>query len=419
MAVAFRPICSNRLARNRWTRARGDFNGGVPSGKSVWLGSHGVPWSRDAGHAMKATLAEDLLAAVIGLGPGEMDQRVRALRPLHHMASYKFDGYGGYGPGIKFLETLAIWLSQFNEPEEKRAALEFVQSELIFLSDREIQHAVSLAYSDLVRPLLIHRAASDLGVAPWRVAQILCSRTFRVLQRRTLFLGLADGARLDQFRRSNPDLVHEQFFVTAEPPKRVAQDLQSDLAKWLEKEESDAEATFRHFVLVDDFSGSGYTALRRKDGGAWGGKLHHVRNHLDSLIELGVAASNYTAQLVLYTASEQAKDTLTGALAEAGLDWTVSVVQIIPNSQLVDPGSEFAEICRRYHDPYVDDAVKSGADSDSAALGFRNCRLPLVLSHNTPNNTVGILWENTADEARSERRFTPLFPRHERHKADR
>jgi len=368
---------------------------------------------------MKATLAEELLAAVMGLGPSEMDQRVRLLRPLHHMASYKFDGYGGYGPGIKFLETLAIWLSQFESAEEKRVALEFVQNQLVFLSDREIQHAVSLAYQDLVRPILIRRAASDLVLAPWRVAQILSSPTFRVGQRRTLFLGLADGARLDQFRRANPALVHEQFCVTAEPPERVAKDLQSDLAKWLHREQAKAEATFNHFVLVDDFSGSGYTALRRKDDGTWGGKLHHVRNHLDWLVELGVASPDYAAQVVLYSASENGRETLARAVADAALDWTVSVVQLIPNRQLVDPESAFADICRRYHDPYVDDAIKSGADSASAALGFRESRLPLVLSHNTPNNSVGILWANTAEELRSERRFTALFPRHERHKADR
>ena len=181
------------------------------------------------------------------------------------MSDYKFDSYGGYGAGIKFLETLSIWLNQFDE-DERDVALDFVRNDLVFLSDREIQHALSLAYQDLVRPALIRRAASELGVDPWRISTVLESIEFRTLQRRTMFMGLADGARLDQFRRANPALVHDQFSVTAEPPPRVAAGLRDDLAEWLEKSAPEVEPTFCHFVLVDDFSGSGYTALRQKNG---------------------------------------------------------------------------------------------------------------------------------------------------------
>ncbi|RFZ63447.1 hypothetical protein DE4576_04645 [Mycobacterium marinum] len=349
----------------------------------------------------------------------DRDLLVRTVRPLQRMANYKFDDYGGYGPGIKFLETLAIWLRQF-EPVERDIALQFVIEDLIFLSDREIQHALALAYQDLVRPALIRESATEIGVDAWRVAQVLGSEAFRILQRRTMFMGLADGARLDQFRRANPALVHEQFSITAEPPDRVASGLRDDLGKWLKKNRLEADVTFNRFVLIDDFSGSGFTALRQdSDDLAWGGKLHHVHTHLQSLVERKIAAPDFAAQVLLYTASEQARDTLRDRLRAAGLGWPVDVVQLIPNGSLVDPDSEFAGICRKYHDPYVDDKVKSDAASASAALGFRQSRLPLVLSHNTPNNSVGILWENTVDEPESTCQFTPLFPRHERHKADR
>lgn len=367
---------------------------------------------------MKYALAEELFGAVMGLGAGETDELVRLVRPLRHMSDYKFDSYGGYGAGIKFLETLSIWLNQFNE-DEREVALDFIRNDLVFLSDREIQHALSLAYQDLVRPALIRRAAGELGVDPWRISTVLQSIEFRTLQRRTMFMGLADGARLDQFRRANPALVHDQFSVTAEPPPRVAAGLQGDLAEWLKRSAPGVEPTFCHFVLVDDFSGSGYTALREKNG-IWSGKLHHVRKALDQLVVDGVAATGYTVDVVLYTASEAASRVLCAQLRAAGLKkWSLSVVQVIPDSQLVDPDSPFAELCRRYHDPVVDDKVKTEAASSTAALGFRDSRLPLVLSHNTPNNSVGVLWENTVDDPRSSKKFTPLFPRHERHKADR
>lgn len=368
---------------------------------------------------MKHALAEELFGVVMELSAGRTDELVRLIRPLRHMSNYKFDSYGGYGASIKFLETLSIWLNQFNK-DERELALKFVLNDLVFLSDREIQHALSLAYQDLVRPELARRAAAELGIAPWRIAKILASVEFRTLQRRTMFMGLADGARLDQFRRANPALVHDQFSVTAEPPARVARGMRDDLAEWLRRTAPSVEPTFCHFVLVDDFSGSGYTALRQGPDGAWSGKLHHVKHALDQLVAADMAAPEYTVDVVLYTASETAQDALCGQLANAGLDnWSLSVVQIIPSTHLVDPSSAFAELCRRHHDPIVDDKVKTDAASNTAALGFRDSRLPLVLSHNTPNNSVGVLWENTAEDPRSSKGFTPLFPRHERHKADR
>jgi hypothetical protein len=43
-------------------------------------------------------------------------------------------------------------------------------------------------------------------------------------------------------------------------------------------------------------------------------------------------------------------------------------------------------------------------------LGFAGCALPLVLSHNTPNNAVYLLWGPEQYE------YSGLFPRVVRHK---
>jgi hypothetical protein len=44
-------------------------------------------------------------------------------------------------------------------------------------------------------------------------------------------------------------------------------------------------------------------------------------------------------------------------------------------------------------------------------LGFDECALPVVLSHNTPNNSLPILWQDTDDD----KEFKGLFPRISRH----
>ena len=46
--------------------------------------------------------------------------------------------------------------------------------------------------------------------------------------------------------------------------------------------------------------------------------------------------------------------------------------------------------------------------NDEPWLGFDECALPVVLSHNTPNNSLPIIWQDAE-------RFHGLFPRISRH----
>ena len=44
---------------------------------------------------------------------------------------------------------------------------------------------------------------------------------------------------------------------------------------------------------------------------------------------------------------------------------------------------------------------------DNSALGFGDCQLLLSLHHNTPNNTLPIIWYEEDDE-----NWTPIFKRY-------
>jgi hypothetical protein len=58
---------------------------------------------------------------------------------------------------------------------------------------------------------------------------------------------------------------------------------------------------------------------------------------------------------------------------------------------------------------YADEHFRVGGTQD-VRFGFAGCALPVVLNHNTPNNSVFILWgpESSA--------FSGLFPRVSRHR---
>src|SRR5207249_480459 len=105
---------------------------------------------------------------------------------------------------------------------ERQEAYRFVLDRLLFISAAEMNHLVESAYPDHIRPYLLRRAARALALPPRLVGRVARSREFRVEERRCLFLGLSDGARIDVFRRANRDLSHEQIGQTHElAPSRV------------------------------------------------------------------------------------------------------------------------------------------------------------------------------------------------------
>ena len=161
---------------------------------------------------MRDDLAERVLAHVMSWDPAQIAQFGACLQDL---ARYKYDEYEGFGPGEKFVESLAAWLWQL-EPGERADAIQFVMTSLVFVSRLELDHVIGTVYPDVIRPILIRRAAEELGLPPYKVAKIAASREFRELERKTLVLGLADGSRLDRLRRASPKLSHEQVYLAPE-----------------------------------------------------------------------------------------------------------------------------------------------------------------------------------------------------------
>jgi hypothetical protein len=86
------------------------------------------------------------------------------------------------------------------------------------------------------------------------------------------------------------------------------------------------------------------------------------------------------------------------------------VVQRLPNEITVVPGTEpqVDALIEKYYDNSneTDSTWLGGTD---LKYGFSACGLPLILGHNTPNNSIGLLWAD-GPQMRS------LFPRVTRHK---
>jgi hypothetical protein len=367
---------------------------------------------------MRDELAEALLAKVMGW----TDQEKARERPiLQDLARYKYDEYQQYAPGRRFIESLALWLRQFETMEERRAAYDFVRHRVIFISTPEIRHLVELSFPIAVRPGLIARAAAALGVEATRCKHVVTSKEYAKVLRQTLFLGLSDGARTDAFRRAHPYISNEQLWhaydISDDKAASMGRKLTESLRLQLERDPDELESRFHTICLLDDFTASGTSYIREKDG-VWAGKIPSILENLTSDTALNKIVARGPLQIIvcIYVAAEQAVAHIRSHLDRynfANGSVHLKVVHEFPGTARLDAAGDAAIIALANDDRYFDkDADDQHAEvgGSSSRLGYADCRLPLVLAHNTPNNSIFLLRGEYAYT------FVGLFPRVSRHK---
>jgi hypothetical protein len=171
--------------------------------------------------------------------------------------------------------------------------------------------------------------------------------------------------------------------------------------------------------LLDDFMASGKTYVRADEDGKRGGKiakiLERLRDRKSALAEF-LDLDRLEALIVIYVASSQAVDYLRAELPnlqQAGERLELKVVhRLSAGVRLAAPGdAAILELVGQ--DRHFDKQAKTEATSvggEDVRFGFSDCRLPLVLSHNTPNNSIYLLWAEPWHSVRG------LFPRVSRHR---
>jgi len=174
--------------------------------------------------------------------------------------------------------------------------------------------------------------------------------------------------------------------------------------------------------LIDDFIGSGTTLLRKEED-KWKGKLPRfwadiaevLGTHFDA--DWVLAVHHYVATAQAAAAIEERHRLKSEEAGEK--DWFRHVEftfgMVFPDSFSVHAKDEleFAELVHIYYDDSIETPHMKKGGSD-ARWGFGDCGLPLVLEHNTPNNTIALIWAETAGEGEAHP-MRPLFRRRQRH----
>ncbi len=174
--------------------------------------------------------------------------------------------------------------------------------------------------------------------------------------------------------------------------------------------------------LLDDFSGSGISYLRKSTpDNIFSGKIAKFYQQLTTNgtgLSTLVNLDDLYVGVTLYIATEKTRrhleDTLRELFKGTKIEWGVHIVQQLTEDIKIhiEKDSSFLSLVDEYYDPDAEDehTKKGGMD---VKKGFAGCGLPVVLSHNTPNNSIFLLWANP-----SQHRYRGLFPRISRHRSE-
>ena len=363
---------------------------------------------------MNSNLSGQLLSKVMGWSDEEL---ANELPWLQFMAGMKYDSYDQFMPGNRFLASLVQWMTQFDSVEERQLVYDFLKKNLIFISSTQITYLIKLLNTTKIRQDLIKRVADELKIPSYLVRRIEETEEFKSSFHCSMIVGLSDGAHIDVLRRA-AGLSNDQVLTNYYPDEDKA----NDMLNVLQKIES-VNAKFTTLYLIDDFTASG-TSFIRKEENAYKGKLCKV---LDQFADNGSPMYKlFDSKKMIYirvffcVATEYAlaylREAINAYVAEKGIASRFKIeidsVQIINDdiSRQIKENNGLHVLVQKYFKDSEEIMTKSyrKGKCDQPYWGYNEGALPIVLSHNTPNNSLPILWQNTTY-------FKGLFPRVNRH----
>jgi len=387
---------------------------------------------------MNSNLASQLLSSVMRWDYEGLNSE----RPeLEFMGSMKYDAYDRFMPGTRFMSSLVQWLSQFDE-EDRKTVLNFVKKKLVFISSTQMNYLVDLLYDSKIRPILLRKATENAQMPSYMLCNKKVQKQFDIEKRSSLVVGLSDGAHTDILRRS-AGFSNEQVLTNYYPDGKKLKDMLDDLRND-KKLEGIEKPYFLNIFLIDDFTASGKSFVRYDDHAKkFKGKLAKIIDQLcakniertDEEIAAGEKEELHLSYLLDANQPEIHIDILFCMATEKavrnicnGLDdflqkrgynkikYHIHVVQKLDESlsKEIADDPELIKVLEKpqyLHQNLKDDTAYKVGSVTKPYLGFDECALPVVLSHNTPNNSLPILWQDTDND----QEFKGLFPRISRH----
>ena len=377
---------------------------------------------------MNSNLANQLLASIM-----KWDAPILASEraALEFMGSMKYDAYDRYMLGMRFMSSLVQWLNDIKE-EDRDEAYKFIKEKLVFISSMQMNYLVDLLYDSKIRPILLDMSTVETGMPSYKCSSKVVRTRFEIEKRSALVIGLSDGAHTDILRRS-AGFNNEQVLTNYYPDGKKLKDMLDELRKDQKLKEIE-NPFFRRIFLIDDFTASGKSFIRFDESdGEYHGKLKRIIDELcikgyvekeqkiEHLSYLLNPEQKIQIDILFCMATEKARTNIKSSLDDylKSVNWqnkvefNIHIVQILEDKLSIDikTDEDLVKLLKK-DKHFVKECVISKSykvgKNDNPWLGFDECALPVVLAHNTPNNSLPIIWQDAE-------RFHGLFPRISRH----
>jgi len=377
---------------------------------------------------MNSNLANQLLASIMKWDAPTLASERAA---LEFMGSMKYDAYDRYMPGMRFMSSLVQWLNDIKE-EDRYEAYKFIKEKLVFISSIQMNYLVDLLYDSKIRPILLDMSTAETGMPSYKCSSKVVRTRFEIEKRSALVIGLSDGAHTDILRRS-AGFNNEQVLTNYYPDGKKLKDMLDELRKD-QKLKGIENPFFRRIFLIDDFTASGKSFIRFDESDReYHGKLKRIIDELcikgyvekeqkiEHLSYLLNPEQKIQIDILFCIATEKARTNIKSSLDDylKSVNWqnkvefNIHIVQILEDKLSIDikTDKDLVKLLKK-DEHFVEECVISKSykvgKNDNPWLGFDECALPVVLAHNTPNNSLPIIWQDAE-------RFHGLFPRISRH----
>ena len=377
---------------------------------------------------MRFELAKQYLTQLMGWDDIEARNE---LQEVDLMSDIKYNSYDQYMPGIKFIGNFYLWLSQFDNLDDRKRMYGFVKKYIIYINSNQISHLIDLLYNTKIIPLIREKVVADYTANAEKVNKFNYRRLdnspeFKLHKRKTLFIGLSDGSHIDIIRR-NSYLDNDQVLTNYYPDDNKIEELAEELGKSVDVGQ-DATKKFESIVLIDDFTASGSSFIRQKPDGSFGGKLPKFFEAIHNNPKFrGVLEDGFDIHLYFLIATQASMAYINQMLDEYKKQHTWLNVEVECIDMLYEDAkftnhqdAEAKAMMNIIKDPrYVNvpaftEAYMNSYDAGDTRyhLGYKQCALTVVLNHNTPNNSLPIIWQPKREGSDP---LYPLFYRITRH----
>lgn len=293
------------------------------------------------------------------------------------------------------------WLANFDNDQERDYAL-YLLSRLMYFSSSNIRNLLKALYRDLYRyPIIQEIRKANANT----LDEAFIEAEFKKELMHTRFLGVGNpsesGVHLLYYFRQENRITKRLFVNTDDVIQRHA-----DGSVSLRSDFSDAT----RFVFIDDLCGSGQQATTDTN----------VRRCVDDIRSLKPDAKiSYLMLFGMTEGIEVVKGSGLYDYAEAVIELDESYKCFSDVSRYFQDGIHKKDVAEdiAYHHGYdiIHEYLKLlGCDpkaqdlgAEKNALGFGNCQLLISMHHNTPDNTLPIIWFDEIEGL-----WNPIFKRY-------